>query len=503
MKKYLTIFLVAIAILGITARVFCYEAEVIDISGTKYFPAVKEALVKAEKSIDMVMYQISLRPYDKVSQVYSLVDELINAHKRGVTVKVILDQNIDFIEGRGINRWAAEGKNSRSFKALKDVGIDVRYDTLATYTHAKVIIIDNETVISGSSNWSESGLSKNFEVNTLIKSKELANEILASFKNIKTVQGPSVEPRTSEGGVAVSWKFLENPKLAGRMLTRHDERAFDLYLTLLKEFDGNSEGKISLNYEKTASYLGLADKMTREDYRRQINRSLKKLKEEYGLIDFKLEYDKDAQVRLLDYDQPESPYSVPKDWYFQVPDEYWDYGWASRLSQSAKLCYLINLAYANISNAAPWWFSSREALAKRFNISEWVITEGMQELRVLNLIDVAYDMPEGASYETRLAKSYKILPLYDPAWLESEWDRLEVAYGLAKLNEARKYAKIVFKENDPQVIEDIILSIDTFGRDTVKKAFDIVAKKRVDNSKRCYEYVKATIARMEDAKPEP
>ncbi len=28
--------------LGITAMVFCYQAEVIDISGTKYFPAVKE-----------------------------------------------------------------------------------------------------------------------------------------------------------------------------------------------------------------------------------------------------------------------------------------------------------------------------------------------------------------------------------------------------------------------------------------------------------------------------
>ena len=36
----------------------CYQAEVTDISGTKYFPAVKEALSKAEKSINLVMFVI-------------------------------------------------------------------------------------------------------------------------------------------------------------------------------------------------------------------------------------------------------------------------------------------------------------------------------------------------------------------------------------------------------------------------------------------------------------
>ncbi|MFH1338387.1 MAG: hypothetical protein ABIH40_00855, partial [Candidatus Omnitrophota bacterium] len=125
---------------------------------------------------------------------------------------------------------------------------------------------------------------------------------------------------------------------------------------------------------------------------------------------------------------------------------------------------------------------------------------GMQELRKLNLIDVSYDAPKGESYESRLAKSYKILPLYDSAWLESEWNSLELAYGPKKLNEAKRYAKIVFKQNDPQAVEDIILSIDAFGNEAVKKAFGIVAKKRVDNSKRCYEYVKGILLQAEAQK---
>lgn len=44
------------------------------------------------------------------------------------------------------------------------------------------------------------------------------------------------------------------------------------------------------------------------------------------------------------------------------------------------------------------------------------------------------------------------------------------------LKKARKYAKIVFKENDSQVVEDIITMMNTLGNKPVKKAFVIVAQ---------------------------
>lgn len=52
LKKITIIFIIALAVFGLTARAFCYNSEVTDISGTKYFPAVKEALAKAEKNTD-------------------------------------------------------------------------------------------------------------------------------------------------------------------------------------------------------------------------------------------------------------------------------------------------------------------------------------------------------------------------------------------------------------------------------------------------------------------
>ena len=152
---------------------------------------------------------------------------------------------------------------------------------------------------------------------------------------------------------------------------------------------------------------------------------------------------------------------------------------------------------------APWWYSSREVLSKRFNTSNYSISAGMGELRRLNLIDVAYGIPEGDDYGHRMAKSYKLLPLYDPKWLESEWERLKQAYGETQLSKARAYAEIVFRENDPQDVEEIIIAMRVQGEKIVEEAFAIVAKKNIDNPKRNYAYVRGIINRMQHSPPSP
>ena len=482
-----------VVMMAITTKAFCYPAEVKDISGEKYFPQVKQALSQAEESIFMVMFMVGLRPYDKASSTYQLVDELVRAHNRGVKVTVILDQNIAFADNGHIDEWQVEGKNAWCFKMLKESGITVWYDGPAKYAHAKTIVIDGETVILGSANWTQSALFKNFETNVLIESRELATEFLESFKEIELDKKASGLLTSLEAPVPISWKFLEEPKLAGEMMSRHDERSFDLYLLLLRDFDGNPEAKVILNYDKTAKSLGLYERMTRTGYRRQIIKTLRKLEGRYHLIKFEPEYAKEAQVALLSCDGPGEAYSYPQEWYFQLPDSYWSYGWNRKLSMRAKFCYLINLAYASISDARPWWFASREILSKRFNVGKWMLSKGMQELRRLNLVDVEYPPLDKKGTQRCLAKSYRLLNLYDPAWLEAEWDRLELLYGENNLKKARDFAEIVYEENDPQVIEDIIKRINQFGKKQVKKAFDIVAKKNPDNPKRCYPYVKGII----------
>jgi len=96
-----------------------YEAEVEDISGAKYFPAVKKALSEAKESIFLVMFVVRLRPYDRDSCVYQLMEELIGAHNRGVKVTVILDQNVGFAGREHVSEWRVEGENAWCFLPKK------------------------------------------------------------------------------------------------------------------------------------------------------------------------------------------------------------------------------------------------------------------------------------------------------------------------------------------------------------------------------------------------
>jgi len=486
---------------SLNPTLYAASADVQAINGKDYYPAVKEALQEAEKSIHMVMYQVALHSPDKNSKVYKLVDELIKAHHRGVIVKVILDQNVDFINPAHIETWQVEGKNAMCFNLLKKAGIDAQYDNATSYAHAKTIVIDKEIVIMGSSNWSSSAFDRNTETNVLIKSKELAKDLISYFDEIKIGKDAAIP---DSNYVPISWEFLENPKLAGRMLRQQDRRAFDVYLLILRRHCEEAERNeadeaisITFDYDKIAEHLGMTEQMNRTAYRRQLIKTLRKLEKRYKLIKFEPTFGKDATITLLSYDDPKKPYSAPKEWFFKIPEEFWTYGWDQKLSFPASYCYLINLAYVSISDDRPWWYSNREVLAERFNTTKGSISKGMTELRRLNLIDVEYGTPMDDDYSRRMAKSYKLMPLYDPKWLDSEWERLKNLYGQKQLDKARNYAKIVFRENDPEDVEEIIIAMKVQGKKAVKEAFSIVAKKAIDNPKRNYAYVKGIINRMQ------
>ncbi|MFH1578131.1 MAG: phospholipase D-like domain-containing protein, partial [Candidatus Omnitrophota bacterium] len=136
-----------------------YPARVEVLSSDTYFIKVREAIKNAEGSIDMAMYLVSFNPEDNKSAVSKLVQELIEAHKRGVKVRVILDQNIYFTGKREKSqKWERQGKNDALFVYLRQQGIEAYYDNPFVLTHGKIIIVDKKIVILGSNNWSESSL---------------------------------------------------------------------------------------------------------------------------------------------------------------------------------------------------------------------------------------------------------------------------------------------------------------------------------------------------------
>ncbi len=195
-------------------------------------------------------------------------------------------------------------------------------------------------------------------------------------------------------------------------------------------------------------------------------------------------------------------YEIPEELSFELPNDYFEFGWNRILSFRAKFCLFINLACSNVSDTKPYWSKSVATITKQFGgVGQDIINKGMGELRRKKLIEVKYDTLTDKPYDKRMPKMYKILKLYNPKELELKLKGIEEKYGKEAYAQARKYAQIVFEENNPEVIEDIILKIQQYGQEKVKNAFDIVARKNIDNPKRSYVYVVGIIEKLKDAKP--
>jgi hypothetical protein len=469
-------------LLGMAVRGYCYKAEVTDISGTKYFPAVKEVFSKANESITVVMFLIELSSRKENLKADQLINALVEAKQRGVDVEVILNQNVDFVQRRSRSDWEAKIKSIRAYKRLKEAGIKVHYDEPVRYTHAKAMVIDRDIVILGSTNWTESSFNKNNETDVLIKSRGLAEELLSYIKTIKIDENIEKYLNFIGPSTAVRREFMENPLLAPQMVKNKDERTFDIYLYLLERFNGNAQTKLTLSYESLARYLGIYEGWEKLDYRRQIIKVLKKLEQKYKLIKLETGYGKEATVELLSYEGSDEDC-------FGLPDDYFNFGWNRILSFRAKFCYFINLANSDISDTKPFWSKSVANIAQQFGkVSQDIIKTGMGELRRKRLIEVRYDWLTGKPYSERLPKMYKILRLYDPKELESKLKKIELNYGKEAYSRARKYAEIVFEENNPETIVDIILKTNQYGEKKVKEAFAIIERKNIDNPKRAYNY---------------
>jgi phosphatidylserine/phosphatidylglycerophosphate/cardiolipin synthase-like enzyme len=148
------------------------DAEIIPISDRGYFPAVHEALQNAKSSIHIVSFE--LKYYDKYSssQQNQIIEDLIAARKRGVDVKIVVDE------------YANSDPNTNGFDYVKSNGIDIKYDSNKTTTHCKLIVIDGKIVVLGSTNFSFYALEKNNEVDVILFSDNTARYFERYFQRL-------------------------------------------------------------------------------------------------------------------------------------------------------------------------------------------------------------------------------------------------------------------------------------------------------------------------------
>lgn len=123
---------------------------------------IEELIKSSQQSIEVAMYNFSLK---------SLAQELIQAKKRGLEVKVFLDKE------------KSKDKSSE-YKLLKKNGVDV---ILIGYTklHTKLAIFDKKVAVFGSSNWTKESFDKNYEIIVVSQQDDMLKKLNQFIKQLK------------------------------------------------------------------------------------------------------------------------------------------------------------------------------------------------------------------------------------------------------------------------------------------------------------------------------
>lgn len=134
--------------------------------------------VEAEKALVKI---ISESKKEIVATIYtftnnSLAKAFKKAAKNGVKITIVVDKkNLDSNFKYAKAPELAKLKNITVKTSTGEMAKNEKYYGIM---HLKVLIVDNETVVYGSANWSNSAFNINYEILTIEKNREFAKELL-------------------------------------------------------------------------------------------------------------------------------------------------------------------------------------------------------------------------------------------------------------------------------------------------------------------------------------
>ncbi len=137
------------------------KVEVYFSPSNKCEKGIVEAIDDADTEIEAAVYAINND---------NIVEALKKAHDRGVKIKILTD------------RLQAANKSSK-VRELYDYGINIRVHSKHKIEHNKFAVFDNESVVTGSYNWTNPATNKNSENCVFfIRDKDAVEEYDNRFK---------------------------------------------------------------------------------------------------------------------------------------------------------------------------------------------------------------------------------------------------------------------------------------------------------------------------------
>ena len=126
---------------------------------------------RCETTLDVAIYSLT---HDE------LAAELISAHERGVSIRVLVDKT------QAGNQYADDER-------LEEAGIQLRRDVKGGLMHAKYALDGGTAVALGSFNWTRSAEIKNVEHLSIIRLKYVVEEFQDHFDAIWDLNAPPEE----------------------------------------------------------------------------------------------------------------------------------------------------------------------------------------------------------------------------------------------------------------------------------------------------------------------
>jgi len=168
MKKQLHTFLAIFPLLFLSLPLYGHSSDLI-LNNTPiqvYFSPHGGATDAIIQQINKARFEILVQAYSFASQ--PIAKALVLACKKGIKVEALLDKS------------QKKGKyTSATFMA--NMGVPTYIDSTHAIAHNKILIIDRETVITGSFNFTKAAEEKNAENLLIFKSKELAKIYLDNW----------------------------------------------------------------------------------------------------------------------------------------------------------------------------------------------------------------------------------------------------------------------------------------------------------------------------------
>lgn len=343
-----------------------YPARIKDISDQAYEKAVIHLLDNARDSITISMF-IMKPGTDARHTINRLMKDLEEALERGVSVDIYLNTKID-----KSSRYLTEVGQGEIFDTLRQKGGRICLANPRYMLHDKMIIVDNRYVVIGSTNWSVSALTRNLESSVLIDSPALAKERLRRMKTIhlqgEDLRGPAqislkkIYPLPEL--IELPGALMNNKRYFPGMLSKRDNRAMDLYLLLIAESQRRKSKEFYISLEKLAGQLNFPQNRDTSALRRQVIKSLRKLKSRYGLIDVQFKYARAAKIKLIDISGKT----------FTLKRGFFEPLFLSARGQSTKFVFLIK-AYLEADGKNITDFTNTE-LGKMFYVNRKTIGDG-------------------------------------------------------------------------------------------------------------------------------